>query len=240
VFDEVTKQEGGKRAARRGAFLMGSTVVQVLLVFAVVTISARIGARAIEEKIVDVKFVRQAPPPPPPPPPPPKKKAPSKPKTDAPKQFVPPMAMIQPKDVPAELKPPDPNEKVPEEETGSDEGVEGGVVGGVAGAQGFEEAPQYMTAGFRKPHEVQPGCVGRSMRMPPALVGFISGPITVKFAVHRDGSVGQVQVMSQVADPRIVEVIRQGLASCPWVPGADAQGRPVSIWVIQPFRFTGG
>ena len=52
MFDEVTKQEGGKRAARRGAFLMGSTAVQVLIVFAVVTVSARIGARAIEEKIV--------------------------------------------------------------------------------------------------------------------------------------------------------------------------------------------
>jgi protein TonB len=239
VFDEVTKQEGGKRAARRGAFLMGSTVVQILLVFAVVTVSARIGARAIEEKIVDVKFVRQAPPPPPPPPPP-RKKSPSKPKTDAPKQIVPPMAMIQPKDVPAELKPPDPNEKVVEEDTGSDEGVEGGVVGGVVGAGGFEEAPQYATAGFRKPQEVQPGCVKSSMRVPPSLAGFISGPITVKFAVRRDGSIGQVQIMSQVADPRITEVIRQGLASCQWTPGADAQGRPVSIWVILPIRFAGG
>jgi protein TonB len=239
VFDEVTKQEGGKRAARRGAFLMGSTAVQILLVFAVVTVSARIGARAIEEKVVDVKFVRQAPPPPPPPPPP-RKKSPSKPKTDAPKVVVPPMAMIQPKDVPAELKPPDPNEKVVEEDTGSDEGVEGGVVGGVAGAQGFEEAPQYMTAGFRKPQEAQRGCVANSMRVPPSLAGFISGPITVKVAIRRDGSVGQVQVMSQVADPRIIEVIRQGLASCQWTPGADAQGRPISIWVIMPIRFAGG
>jgi len=242
VFDEVTKQEGAKRAARRGAYLMGSTAVQILLVLAVITISARIGAKAIEEKIVDVKFVRQAPPPPPPPPPPPRRKAPSKPKTDAPKQFVPPMAMIQPKDVPAELKPPDPNEKVVEEDTGSDEGVEGGVIGGVAGAQGggFEEAPQYMTAGFRKPQEVQPGCVKNSMRVPPSLAGFISGPITVKFAVRRDGSIGQVMIMSQVADPRITEVIRQGLSSCQWTSGADAQGRPVSIWVIMPIRFASG
>jgi protein TonB len=245
VFDEVTKQEGGKRAARRGAYLVGSTAVQVLLVLAIITVSARIGARAIEEKIVDVKFVRQAPPPPPPPPPPPRKKAPSKPKTDAPKQVVPPMAMIQPKDVPAELKPPDPNEKVPEEDTGSDEGVEGGVVGGVVGAQaqrggGVEEAPQYMTAGFRKPQEAQPGCVRNSMRVPPALAGFISGPITVKFAVRRDGSIGPVQIMTQVPDPRITEVIRKGLAECPWIPGADAQGKPVSIWVIMPIRFAGG
>jgi periplasmic protein TonB len=132
-----------------------------------------------------------------------------------------------------------------EEEVGSDEGVEGGVVGGVVGAGsssrgGFEEAPQYMTAGFRKPQEVQPGCVKSSMRVPPSLAGFISGPITVKFAVRRDGSIGQVQIMSQVNDPRVAEVIRQGLSACQWTPGADAQGRPVSIWVIMPIRFAGG
>ena len=78
------------------------------------------------------------------------------------------------------------------------------------------------------------------MRVPASLAGFISGPITVKFAVRRDGSVGQVQIMTQVPDQRIADVIRQGLAACQWNPGADAQGRPVAIWVIMPIRFAGG
>ncbi len=235
------KQEGGKRVARRGAWLMGSTALQTFLVFAIITISAKIGAKVIEDKVVDVKFVKMAPPPPPPPPPAPRRTTP-KPKTETPRKPPSnPMAMVQPKDVPAELKPPDPNEKPEEEDVGSDEGVEGGVVGGVVGGTpSVEEAPQYMMAGFRKPVEAQPGCVKSSMRVPPSLQGFISGPITVKFAVQRDGSIGQVQIMSQVPDARIGDVIRQGLASCRWVPGADAQGRPVSIWVIMPIRFAGG
>jgi protein TonB len=78
------------------------------------------------------------------------------------------------------------------------------------------------------------------MRVPPNLAGFVSGPITVKFAVRRDGSVAQVQIMSQIPDPRIGDVVRQGLSRCEFVPGADAQGNPTTLWVIMPVRFTSG
>jgi periplasmic protein TonB len=242
VFDEVTKQEGGKRAARRGAYLMGSTVLQVFLVLALIAVSARIGAKVVEDKAVDVKFIRQAPPPPPPPPPPPAKRPQSKPKTDTPRKVMPPMAMIQPKDVPAELKPPDPSKKE-EEEAGSDEGVEGGVVGGVVGGQvrgGIEDAPAYATAGYRKPEQAVKNCVQNAVRVPKELVGFVSGPITVKFAIRKDGSPSSFQVMTQIPDRRIGDLIWQAVASCQWVPGTDPQGRPTSIWVIMPIRFLGG
>lgn len=236
MFDEVTKTEGGKRAARKGVYIFGSTLFQVLFVVAMIVVGERIRAAAKAEAAVEVKFIRATPPPPPPPPPAAKRKTENKPKTDAPRTVVPPTAMIQPKDVTQEMKPPNPNE--PPEPEADEGGVEGGVVGGVAG--GIEEAPRYLGAGFRAPREKNRGCLQSSMRVPPALQGFVSGPITVKFAVRRDGSIGQVQVVSNVPDPRIKEIIARGLAACEWAPGADAQGNPTSIWVIMPIRFAGG
>ena len=65
MFDEVTKQEGGKNAAKRAGYVFGSTLFQVLLVFAIITASAAIKAKVIDEPVVDVKFVKAAAPPPP-------------------------------------------------------------------------------------------------------------------------------------------------------------------------------
>lgn len=238
MFDEVTKVEGGKRAARKGAYIFGSTVFQVVFVAALVLVGERIRSAAKAEASVEVKFVRTAPPPPPPPPPAAKKRTEPKPKTDAPKTVMPPAAMIQPKEIAQEMKAPNPNEP-PEPEIEADEGgSQGGVVGGVAG--GIEEAPRYVGAGFRAPREKERGCIQSSMRVPTSLAGFVSGPITVKFAVRRDGSIGQLQVMSQIPDPRIGDIIRQGLSRCEFVPGVDAQGNPTALWVIMPIRFTSG
>ncbi len=243
MFDEVTKTEGGKRVARRSAFLAGSTVAQVLFVAFLIVAGERIRAAVKSEPVVDVKFVKAAapkPPPPPPPPPPARKKPPS----DQPKVTVtkaPPMAMIQPKTVEDEIKPPDPNE--PEEDYGSDdgEGVEGGVVGGVVGGQvskgGFEEAPRYVTSGFKPPALAEPACIRENTRIPAQLAGFVSGPITVKFAVYSNGAVGAFQVMGQLPDPRIGDAIKSAIQSCTWIPGTDPQGKPTALYVIMPFRF---
>lgn len=231
------KQEGGKRAARKGAYILGSTAFQIVLVAGLIVASTAIRAATQADQLVDVKFVRAAPPPPPPPPPA-RRKAASKPKTDAPKPPPPPMAMIQPKDVSEEMKPPDPSQKEEEPDYG-DEGGEG-VVGGVVGAGQIEEAPQYMQAGFRKPVEAQPGCIRDSIRVPASLQGFISGPITVKIGIRPDGTVQALQIMTPVPDKRIEDAIRNAAGACRWIPGADAQGRPIRIWVIMPIRFTGG
>ena len=228
IRDDIRARHVGRRVASR--FVRG--------------ICARLGERirsaAKAEASVEVKFVRAAPPPPPPPPPAPKKKSEPKPKTDAPKKVVPPTAMIQPKEIAEEMKAPNPNEPPEPEPETDDTGSGAGVVGGVAGAGGFEEAPRYVTAGFRPPREKERGCVASSMRVPPALAGFVSGPITVKFAVRRDGSVSQIQIMTQVPDPRIADIVRQALMRCEFVPGADAQGNPTTLWAIMPVRFTSG
>lgn len=240
MFDEVTKTEGGKRVARRSAFLAGSTVVQILFVAFLIVAGERIRAAVKSDPVVDVKFVRTAPPPPPPPPPAPAKK---KPPSDRPKvevKKVAPTAMIQPKTVEDEIKPPDPNEPEDDYGDGAEDGVEGGVVGGVVGGQvstgrGYEDAPVYMGAGFKAPTMADKNCFRDSFRLPPALAGFVSS-VTVKFAVYPNGAVGAFSVMGQLPDQRIADAIRNALANCTWVPGADAQGKPTAIYVIMPVR----
>lgn len=242
LFDEVTRQERGRNAARRAGYVVGSTAFQVLLVFAVVSASAAIKAKVVDEEVVEVKFVRPAAPPPPPPPPaPPARRPPQdKPKTDTPKPPPPPpQALLQPKDVQEEMKV-DPNE--PPEPEYDYEGGSDGVVGGVVGAQTIEEAPAYATAGYVKPREAEKGCVNQSVRIPRDLAGFVSGTVTFRFAVRADGSISQFgpAVASQQIPDRILAAVYQAVKGCQWVPGNDPRGKPTSIWVILPLRFQGG
>lgn len=248
MFDEVTKQEGGKHAAKKAGYVLGSTVFQVVLVAAIIFASAAIKAKVIDEPVVPVTIVRPTTPPPPPPPPAPPaapKRPPSeKPRTDLPKP-PPPQALLQPKEVQEQMKAPDPNEPPePQYDYGSAPAGEG-VVGGVVGAapqqsNQIEDAPAFATAGYKKPQMAQPGCLGNSLRVPRELQGFVSGPIVVKFAVNRDGTPTRFETVTSVPDRRIADAIWNAVQSCKWIPGADAQGRPTAIWVIQPIRFAGG
>ena len=240
MFDDVTKTQGGRRVARRGAFLAGSTVAQILFVAFLVVAGERIRAAAKSEPVVAVKFVKAAAPKPPAPPPPPAAK---KPPTDRPKtevKQVPAMAMVQPKTVEDEIKPADPSE--PEEEydygDGDGTGVVGGVVGGQAPTQrSVEEAPRYLATGFKPPRLADKACLADRMHMSTTIADLVKpGPITCKFAVYSNGAVGSFQVLTPV-DHQVAEFIKRAVTSCEWVPGADQQGRPTALWVIQPFRF---
>jgi protein TonB len=257
VFDEVMKREGGKNAARKAGFVFGSTIFQVLLVAGIIAASAAIKATVVDQPQVEVKFVKQAAPPPPPaappppPAPPPARKPPPehKPATNLPRP-PPPQALVQPQDVKPEMKV-DPNEpKEPEYDySGSGEGVVGGVVGGTSvtpapppppapKAPAVEDAPVYASAGYKKPTAADPGCVVRSVRIPDDLFERISGGvITVKFAVGHDGTPSRFQAMTTGLPDRVSSGIWAAIQACKWNPGADAQGRPTSIWVILPIRF---
>jgi hypothetical protein len=101
----------------------------------------------------------------------------------------------------------------------------------------LEDAPAYATAGFQKPRPEVPSCVQSALRIPADLQQFVSGPVTVRFAVSRDGAVSRFELMGEVAHPRIGDAIWQALRSCKFVPGADAQGTPTSLWLVMPIRF---
>ncbi len=240
MFDEVTKREGGTRAAQRAGYLFGSTAFQIALVAVVIIVSARIKAAVTDEPVVNVKFVKPvAPPAPPPPPAPPAAR--KRPPTEKPPANLPPppppTALLQPKEVQEEMKA-NPNEpKEPEYDYGASSGE--GVVGGVVGANAIEDAPQFATSGFVKPAEAERGCVGRSVRMPKDLQGLVSS-VTVKFAVGRDGSVSLFQVMSSVPDPRISSAVWAAIQSCRFTPGTDPSGKPTKIWALQVIRFQAG
>jgi protein TonB len=190
--------------------------------------------------VVAVKFVKAAAPKPPAPPPPPAAK---KPPSDRPKTEVkkaPPMAMVQPKTVEDEIKPADPNEVEEEYDYGDGDGT--GVIGGVVGGQAptartVEEAPRYLATGFKPPRLADKSCLADRMHLSSAIAERVQpGPITCKFAVYSNGAVGSFQVLTPV-DHQVAEFIKRAVTSCEWVPGADQQGRPTALWVIQPFRF---
>jgi len=245
LFDEVTKREGGKNAARRAGYVFGSTAFQVVVIAAIVFAGERIKT-AVQEKAVEVKFVRSAAPPrpapPPPPAPPPKPK--SAPRTDNGPKLPPPppTALLQPKEVQEEMKAPSPNEpKEPEYDYGSAPAGEG-VVGGVVGAQRtneIEDAPAFATAGFVKPSEKDRGCVGRSVRIPREFQGFVKN-LTVKFAVGRDGVPSLYECLTPDTDKRIADAVWQAIQSCQFSPGTDPRGQPQKIWLILPLRFSSG
>jgi protein TonB len=244
VFEEVTKREGGRRAARKSAYLFGSTTFQVALLAALVFVSNKIRAQIAEGPVVDVKFVKGAipPPPPPPPPAPPKRKSP-KPPSDVPKpKAPPPAAMIQPRDIQEEIKLPDKDTPPePEYDEGDGDGAEGGVIGGVVGG-GYEEAPQYASVGWRPPVEKERGCVSRGVRLPKELQGFAS-LVTAKFGIKPNGqpyAFALLTPLDAAVKPRFEQAIWAAVYQCEWVPGVDARGRPVSIWVTLPIRFTAG
>ncbi len=238
MFEDVTKRQTGKYAARRAGWVFGSTALQLGLVAMALFAGQKIKA-AIEEKPIDVKFVRAAPPPRPPPPPaaaPPRRKdhAPKPPDTKLPPP-PPPQALIQPKDVQAEMKV-DTSPKEPEYNYGT---TGEGVIGGVVGAPSIEDAPAYATAGYKKPAMAEPGCVQRSMRITDSILDAAgNSPVTVKFAINRDGTPSRFEIMSANKDHRIANAIWSAITACKWMPGADAQGRATNIWVIMPIRFT--
>jgi protein TonB len=254
-FTTVVRRDLGRRAARRGAWALAATVVQISMVTATAFVTAHLAALAADEQealpveIVAPRVARTTPRPPPPPAAAPagaRRAGPAKPR---PPGYKPPVvtALLQPRDVQDVMKAPSPNEPPEEVEYAGEE--EGGVVGGIAGwvpesdgaaprAGGeIEEAPQYATAGFRRPAEADPGCVRRSVRLPPELAGFVSGTLTLKFGIGREGTVGTLQIVGQELDPRVVEAIRRAVTGCRWIAGADTRGQPVAIWVVMPMRF---
>jgi TonB family protein len=101
----------------------------------------------------------------------------------------------------------------------------------------IEDAPRYPSEGFRRPQMAEPQCVQRSIRAPRDLPDRVTGPVTIRFAVGPDGDVSLFQIVGDVPDPRLPELLENAVRACAFNPGADAQGRPVRMWVTMPIRF---
>ncbi len=247
VFDDVTKNEGGERAARRVRYLIGSAAVQVLALAVVAFLATRIRASVAEGPVVPVTIVRSVTTSGPPlHPPAPRREevagsrtAPKPRREDPRPRSQSRRAMVQPKAVPE----PEEDRSAPSEEAGegdggpSGEGPSGGMVAGAISGSAVGDAPAYAGAGWKRPEQEHRNCVQNSVRIPRGLQGFASGPITVKFAVGADGAPCEFQVLGELPDARIGASVWQAIQACRWVPGADTQGRPAKIWVTMPIRF---
>jgi TonB family protein len=100
-----------------------------------------------------------------------------------------------------------------------------------------EDAPAYPGDGFRRPAPADRGCVERALRLPSDLAGPLDGTLTVKFPVSAEGTVGRIEVLGDLPDPRVVPAVQAAIRACRFLPGADAQGKPTALWAVMPLRF---
>jgi periplasmic protein TonB len=250
VFDEVTQRARGTGGARRARFVLAAAVLQALLLAGVAAASAALRARAVEERLVPVTFVRTAPPPAPAPsnpaaapgaPMPAARPRPARPpRKDAP-PAPPPAPLVQPKDVPDQLTldpalPPE-----PEAGPGAGEGTVGGAVGGGGGApvpgaaaaaggggpaHAIEDAPADAALRNLAPRAADPSCVRRKLDRSP---GLLAGTrLVVQFLVGPDGGVRDFKVTSGDADAGVKQAIWSVIRACRWTPGTDAEGKPAA------------
>jgi protein TonB len=108
-------------------------------------------------------------------------------------------------------------------------------------AQDSEPAPgtpRYAGDGFLSPKLADRSCISDNLRLPSQLGGAIPDTVTARVAVSATGQPTTVQVMGQVADPRISEAVRRAVLACNWIPGADAEGKPTALWVVLPIRLS--
>jgi protein TonB len=257
MFDRILLRDLPRRTARRGAYSLAASALQATLFTSVLIGSAHLAAREPPPlPIVEVQIVRAAPRRAYVPPAAPVVLSAARRAALAARPGVrtykppPPSALVQPRLLASEMRMPAADEPIEEIDPSALSGDGDGVVGGFAGVVpasydeapartdgGVEEAPRWVTTGFRKPAEEVPGCVASSIRLPPDLAGFVSERLTVKFAVGRDGSVGRVELLGDLPDRRIEAAILRALGACRWRPGADARGEPIALWVILPIRF---
>jgi protein TonB len=100
------------------------------------------------------------------------------------------------------------------------------------------DAPRYAGDGFQSPQLAERNCISENLRLPSQLGEAIPDMVTARVAVSTAGQATTVQVMGQVADPRISDAVRRAVQACSWIPGADAQGKPTALWVVLPIRLT--
>ena len=99
-----------------------------------------------------------------------------------------------------------------------------------------DEAPRFAGSGFKSPRLANRNCIAENLALPEQAESLASSTLTVKLAVSATGAASQVQVLAGTQDPRVVDAIRKAVGGCAWVPGADAEGKPTSLWVVQPIR----
>lgn len=97
--------------------------------------------------------------------------------------------------------------------------------------------PASAREGYQKPRQAKPGCVVRLLGLSRDIVDVEGESATVKFAVDETGKVSQFVYLSGPSDQRVANAIWNSVQRCEWVPGATAQGHPITLRVTMPIKF---
>jgi protein TonB len=92
-------------------------------------------------------------------------------------------------------------------------------------------------AAHRNPAPVDRQCVPRALRARPDVAARLPEEIRARFPVAASGAVGPVEVRGDVPDPEVAGAIEEAIRGCPFVPGADEEGRPIPLSVVMRIRF---
>ncbi len=106
--------------------------------------------------------------------------------------------------------------------------------------------PAFVGPGWTRPRLREPGCEVRGLSAPRGLWG-LEQKVVVKLAVHADGRVDRVELVTSVADGaappgsarRFERSLVAAVQACAFEPGRDPAGRPASTWLLLPIRVTG-
>jgi len=247
--------------------MLGSTVLQGLLLAGALAAGAALGAKPMTERLVPVTFVPSPPPPAPASalekaagptgtPMPAARPARRKPPREEAKPAPPPPKLVPPKELPETLPPvaaaPAP-EPAPAPAAGSEGGVVGGAPGGgggapVPGAAGplgapgriVEDAPEDGAERNRRPRAADPGCMDRSQEREPELEDHpeLAGrAVDVEFQVGPTGEVSRFRPLDRDVAGPLQRAMWSAIRRCRWIPGTDAEGRPAARTLSLRFRF---
>jgi len=100
-----------------------------------------------------------------------------------------------------------------------------------------ERLPDPRVAASRNPAPLDRQCVPRALRERSDVADRLPDEIRARFPVGASGAIGPVELMGEVSDPELAEAIEGAIRSCPFVPGADEEGRPISLSVVMRIRF---
>jgi periplasmic protein TonB len=223
VFDEVLKDEGSLRLARRASYLVGSTAAQAVVVLAltwVITAMATGTPREVTPSI-EVKFVKGAPRPVRSQPPPAPLRMAARALQPAPSAPLPPM--VQPREIPDRMAVPEPTEPPPLAEPAVGPGVIGGLVGGADQAAQPPPRPEFDPASMSRPVFVS-GPDPAYTRA--ALDREVEGLMVVTCVVTREGLVRDCRVQKGL--PFMDAAVVQALERRRYLP-ARLRGEPVEV-----------